>query len=807
MANRGLIVVESPSKIKTIHQIVGNKYVIKATVGHIMEMPKSRLGVDVEEGFKVTLKPIKGKSGIISDLKKAAQEAGEVFLATDPDREGEAIAEHVYGILPHGKRIHRIMFNAITPSEINNALGNPTTINLKRVDAQKARRAIDRLIGYLLSPEASFYMGEKNFSVGRVQSPAVGLIVEREREIENFKPTPYWLVKADYASNGQVFTAQLKQGRVEDEAEAQRIYEKLKAAENSVVRSVEKSEVSRNPMPPFITSTFQRAAFRAYHFNPKMAMELAQVLYQGVEIKGRQVALITYMRTDSTRISKEGMEMAQKQIERMYGEQYYQRRFYKSSKGAQDAHEAIRPAHPEITPESVKEYLTEPCYKIYSLIYKRWLASQMKPAVYDKTKILIDSDGVEMEAEGKVLKFEGFLKAYGYDLSEDEGESEDTQLPPLKENDSLEMKEAYCERKETQPPPRYNSGSLVEKLEKLNIGRPSTYATIVDKIQERQYVEELKPKREFKPTERGFRLYDYLKEKRPLVMNYDYTADLEKDLDEIEEGEKDYQTVMEKLFTPLKEVYSNQSGFAVSKPTAKQLDMAARLAAACKKEIPESALANAKELSKWIDETKEAGGSSLVLPPSEKQLSYAEKLSQDTGLPITEEMRLSAEKISSFIDTASKILEHNLKMAMRPLKIKYVADEEQHTKEFGVINIVGIIDEKDKKAVGLKTGASQVTWIPRSQITLMGDDSITLKSEWAVGMFIEKKPQASRFGKGKGSQKAGAKKTAAGKASAKKGKAGSEETKKTAKKPAAKKPAAKKPAAKKTAAKKPDKLD
>ena len=783
MANRGLIVVESPSKIKTIHQIVGNKYVIKATIGHIMEMPKSRLGVDVEDGFKVTLKPLHGKSNVISDLKKAAKEAGEIFLATDPDREGEAIAEHVCGMLPHTKRIHRIMFNAITPSEINHALENPTTINLKRVDAQKARRAIDRLIGYLLSPEASYYMGEKNFSVGRVQSPAVGLIVEREREIANFKPVPYWLLKADYAIKGQSFTAQLKSGRIEDEKEAEELFKKLEAASNHAVKEVEKSEVQKNPMPPFITSTFQRAAFRAYHYDPKFAMELAQQLYQGVEIKGKQVALITYMRTDSTRISKEGMDMAQKQIEKQFGEQYYQRRFYKSAKGAQDAHEAIRPAHPEITPEEVKDSLSEPCYKIYSLIYKRWLASQMKPAVYDKTKATIMSDDIEMEAEGRTLKFEGYLKAYGYDLSEDETDEKEAKLPPLKEGDALTMSEPRCERKETQPPPRYNSGSLVEKLEKLNIGRPSTYATIVDKIQERQYVEELRPKREFKPTERGFRLYDYLKEKRPLVMNYDYTADLEKDLDQIEDGEKDYLTVMEKLFEPLKEVYSNSSGFAVTKPTAKQLDMAKRLSQAVKKEIPESALVNSKELSKWIDETKEKQGKSLVLPPSDKQLSYAERLSKDTGIPITDEMRQSAEKISSFIDTASKILEHNLKMAMHPIKVNYVIDEEQHTKDFGELNIVDIVDEKDKKAVGLKTGVSQMTWIPRSQIVFLSNDILTLKSEWAVSKFIEKKPAPARFGKGKKGTDAKAEKA-------------------PAKKTAAKKTAAKKPAAKKTAAKK-----
>ena len=783
MANRGLIVVESPSKIKTIHQIVGNKYVIKATIGHIMEMPKSRLGVDVEDGFKVTLKPLHGKSNVISDLKKAAKEAGEIFLATDPDREGEAIAEHVCGMLPHTKRIHRIMFNAITPSEINHALENPTTINLKRVDAQKARRAIDRLIGYLLSPEASYYMGEKNFSVGRVQSPAVGLIVEREREIANFKPVPYWLLKADYAIKGQSFTAQLKSGRIEDEKEAEELFKKLEAASNHTVKEVEKSEVQKNPMPPFITSTFQRAAFRAYHYDPKFAMELAQQLYQGVEIKGKQVALITYMRTDSTRISKEGMDMAQKQIEKQFGEQYYQRRFYKSAKGAQDAHEAIRPAHPEITPEEVKDSLSEPCYKIYSLIYKRWLASQMKPAVYDKTKATIMSDDIEMEAEGRTLKFEGYLRAYGYDLSEDETDEKEAKLPPLKEGDALVMSEPRCERKETQPPPRYNSGSLVEKLEKLNIGRPSTYATIVDKIQERQYVEELRPKREFKPTERGFRLYDYLKEKRPLVMNYDYTADLEKDLDQIEDGEKDYLTVMEKLFEPLKEVYSNSSGFAVTKPTAKQLDMAKRLSQAVKKEIPESALVNSKELSKWIDETKEKQGKSLVLPPSDKQLSYAERLSKDTGIPITDEMRQSAEKISSFIDTASKILEHNLKMAMHPIKVNYVIDEEQHTKDFGELNIVDIVDEKDKKAVGLKTGVSQMTWIPRSQIVFLSNDILTLKSEWAVSKFIEKKPAPARFGKGKKGTDAKAEKA-------------------PAKKTAAKKTAAKKPAAKKTAAKK-----
>ena len=783
MANRGLIVVESPSKIKTIHQIVGNKYVIKATVGHIMEMPKSRLGVDVEDGFKVTLKPLRGKSNVISDLKKAAGEAGEIFLATDPDREGEAIAEHVYSILPHSKRIHRIMFNAITPSEINNALENPTTINLKRVDAQKARRAIDRLIGYLLSPEASFYMGEKNFSVGRVQSPAVGLIVEREREIANFQPVPYWLIKADYEIGKQVFTAQLKSGRVENEAEAEKIFEALKNATDHTVKAIEKSEFSRNPMPPFITSTFQRAAFRAYHFDPKFAMEIAQTLYQGVEIRGRQVALITYMRTDSTRISKEGMDMAQKQIEKQYGEQYYQRRFYKSKKGAQDAHEAIRPAHPEITPESVKDVLTEPCFKIYSLIYKRWLASQMKPAVYDKTKATIMSDDIEMEAEGKTLKFEGYLKAYGYDLSEEEEDESESGLPPLSENDKLAMKEARCERKETLPPPRYNSGSLVEKLEKLNIGRPSTYATIVDKIRERQYVEETRPKREFKPTERGFRLYDYLKEKRPLVMNYDYTADLEKDLDEIEDGEKDYLTVMDKLFEPLKEVYSNQSGFMVSKPTAKQLDMARRLAAAAKIEIPESAMVNAKELSKWIDETKDDLGNKLVLPPSEKQLSYAEKLSADTGIPITDEMRLSAEKISSFIDTASKILEHKMRSAMHPIRVNYVIDEEQHTKEYGELNIIDIIDEKEKKAVGLKTGLSQTTWIPRSQIVFLSDDVITLKSEWALQKFIEKKPDQKTFVKGGKGRGAKAKEAPA------------------EKKPAAKKTAAKKTTAKKTAAK------
>ena len=789
MANRGLIVVESPSKIKTIHQIVGNKYVIKATIGHIMEMPKSRLGVDVEDGFKVTLKPLHGKSNVISDLKKAAKEAGEIFLATDPDREGEAIAEHVCGMLPHTKRVHRIMFNAITPSEINHALENPTTINLKRVDAQKARRAIDRLIGYLLSPEASYYMGEKNFSVGRVQSPAVGLIVEREREIANFKPVPYWLLKADYAIKGQSFTAQLKSGRIEDEKEAEKLFKKLEAAGNHTVREVEKSEVLKNPMPPFITSTFQRAAFRAYHYDPKFAMDLAQQLYQGVDIKGKQVALITYMRTDSTRISKEGMDMAQKQIEKQFGEQYYQRRFYKSAKGAQDAHEAIRPAHPEITPEEVKDSLSEPCFKIYSLIYKRWLASQMKPAVYDKTKATIMSDDIEMEAEGRTLKFEGYLKAYGYDLSEDETDEKEAKLPPLKEGDALSMSEPRCERKETQPPPRYNSGSLVEKLEKLNIGRPSTYATIVDKIQERQYVEELRPKREFKPTERGFRLYDYLKEKRPLVMNYDYTADLEKDLDQIEDGEKDYLTVMEKLFEPLKEVYSNSSGFAVTKPTAKQLDMAKRLSQAVKKEIPESALVNSKELSKWIDETKEKQGKSLVLPPSDKQLSYAERLSKDTGIPISDEMRQSAEKISSFIDTASKILEHNLKMAMHPIKVNYVIDEEQHTKDFGELNIVDIIDEKDKKAVGLKTGVSQMTWIPRSQIVFLSNDVLTLKSEWAVSKFIEKKPAPTRFGKGKKGAEAKAK---AEKAPAKKT---------AAKKTAAKKPAAKKAAAKKTAKK------
>ena len=792
MANRGLIVVESPSKIKTIHQIVGNKYVIKATVGHIMEMPKSKLGVDVEDDFKVTLLAQRDKSAVISDLKKAASEASEIFLATDPDREGEAIAEHVSKLFSSGKRVRRIMFNAITPSEINQALANPTTINMPRVYAQQARRAIDRLIGYLLSPEASYYMGEKNFSVGRVQSPAVGLIVEREREIQNFKPQPYWILKANYKIDNQIFTAQYKDGRIEDEKLAEKLHAELQNAKEHRVTEVEKDETSRNPMPPFITSTFQRAAFRAYHYNPKFAMELAQQLYQGVEIKGRQVALITYMRTDSTRISKEGLDMALKQIEKLYGAQYFQRRLYKSRKGAQDAHEAIRPAHPELTPEEVQPYLSEPCFKVYSLIYRRYLASQMKSAVYDRTRAKIFSDSVEMLAEGKTLKFEGFLKAYGYDLSEDETseEQEDT-LPKLEKNDLLTLAETTCERKETQPPPRYNSGSLIEKLEKLNIGRPSTYATIVDKIQERQYVTENRPKRDFTPTPRGIRLYDYLKEKRPLVMNYDYTAELEKDLDQIEEGEKNYVEVMEKLFAPLKEVYADFQGFGSSKPTVKQLDMAKRLAIATKKEIPASALTNAKELSAWIDETKQAGGDDLVLPPSDKQLAFAERLAKEIGMELTKEMRESAPKISKFIDTANKILEHNLMSAMHQIKIECVA-EDGKTKECGSLNIVDVIDEKDKKAVGFKTGTTQITWVPRSQIVGLSCDVVTLKSEWAYSKFIEKKPDASRFGakgaKGRG-KTAASKKTAAKETGAL---AASE------KKPAAKKATVKKTAAKKT---------
>lgn len=735
---KDLIIVESPAKIKTIRNILGKKYDIRATIGHIKDIPTNSLGVDVENDFRMSFSTIKGKYNVIKEIKAAAQKADHIHLATDPDREGEAISWHVSQLVPSAKPVDRITFNAITRSEIEAALKNPTQISQDRVNSQFARRIIDRLIGYILSPEASRHLSEK-FSVGRVQSPAVALVVEREREIRAFEPKPYWLIKATYKKNKSKFVAGLKQGRVTNEKEAEKIAKTIEGAKEHKVIKVEKKETKKNPPPPFITSTFQRAAFKAYRMGSKRAMRIAQDLYEGREVSGKHVALITYMRTDSPRISKEGLAAAKEQVISQFGQQYYKSRNFKSKSGAQDAHEAIRPAHPDITPDLAKKSLDSAHFKIYSLIYKRWLASQMQPAKYDQVKAVIEADGELLEAVGSTLIFEGFLKAYGKNLNEEETEADDVnnekKLPELSEEDILELLSLSNEKKMTQPPPRYNNGSLVEKLEKLQIGRPSTYASIVDLIQYREYVEEsIDKKREFKPTKKGEQIYDYLKEHRPIVVDYEFTAKMERELDEVEAGKKSYLQVINEEFEKIKdayEMYKKGGGFAMSrKPTARQLQFATRLSEATKKEIPDEILQDSKKLSNWIDEIKD--GSELpVLPPSEKQLKYAESLARDTGMELTDELRNDSKKISEFIDQARKILDRKISANKRIFKINFM-NEDGIEHEFEVTEIVDIIDDPEKKAIGLRFDVRRTKWIPRSQIERYTDQALTLKNKWAA---------------------------------------------------------------------------
>lgn len=733
MAN-GLIIVESPAKIKTIKQIVGRRFDICATVGHIKDIPTSQLSVDVENDFAVKYTTIKGKSQAINAIKKAARNVDVIYLATDNDREGEAISWHVMQEIPSTKTVERITFNAITKDDIERALREPHEINQNVVNAQFARRILDRLIGYLLSPEAQRYHGEQ-LSVGRVQSPAVALVVERERERKAFVPEPYWIIKVTYEKDGATFFAQPREGRIKQEADAVACVEAVRAASAHTVTEVSKKESAKSPPPPFITSSFQRAAFKSFRMGSKTAMRIAQTLYEGCDFGGKSIALITYMRTDSVRISPEGMEKAKEQIETLYGRDYYQRRAYRQKSAAQDAHEAIRPVHPEITPAMAKKHLDANHFKVYELIYRRWLASQMKPAMYERVTADIAAGDVALRAQGERLIFEGYLKAYGKELDENEDATEngDKFLPPLAPHDALVLKDIENEKKMTQPPPRYNNGSLVEKLEKLGIGRPSTYAAIISTIQNRGYVEETGKARDFMPTDKGEMLYDYLKKNRPFVVDYAFTAKLETQLDEVEEGSKNYLDVVKQEFEPIRDAYENYKaggGYAMSRtPTAKQIGLAQRMAQKLGVELEQDHLDDSKKLSAWIDEMKEKIDMK-ALPPTPRQIQYAEALARDTGMELTQEMREDARLMSTFIDQAKKEMDLKIAHSKRLFHVKYMDEGVEH--EHDSIEIVDILDFPDKKAIGLRLTASKTKWIPRSQIERYTDDALILKSKWAA---------------------------------------------------------------------------
>jgi DNA topoisomerase I len=571
-----LVVVESPAKAKTIGKYLGREYVVKASVGHVKDLPKSKLGVDLEEGFVPAYEVIRGKGKVLQEIKKAARGAERVFLAPDPDREGEAIAWHIAqeidGAKGNGKKsgeskVVRVLFNEITKRAIQEAMQNPAVLDENKYNSQQARRILDRLVGYQISP-LLWRKVRRGLSAGRVQSVAVRLVVEREREIDAFRPEEYWTVDAHVrADSPPPFVLRLvkidgKKAKVSNEAEAKAIEKVLKAA-SLKVSNVERKERKRNAPPPFITSRLQQEAANRLRFTAKKTMTLAQRLYEGVELGSEgAVGLITYMRTDSPRLSDDAIGMARGFIEKRYGKEGLPEKpnFFRTGKKAQDAHEAIRPTSTDYPPEKVKRYLERDAFRLYELIWKRFIACQMAPALYDQTRIEVGADRYLLQATGSILKKPGWLAAYGERTEEDEeradkGQEDEsgtgTTLPDVKEGDALNLEKIETVQHFTQPPPRFNEASLVKELEDKGIGRPSTYASILSTIQDKEYVK--KEENRFHPTELGFLVTDLLVESFPKVMDVAFTARLENDLDEVEEGKADWQRILGQFYEGFQE--------------------------------------------------------------------------------------------------------------------------------------------------------------------------------------------------------------------------------------------------------------
>jgi DNA topoisomerase-1 len=563
------VVVESPAKAKTIKKYLGSAYRVKASVGHVKDLPKSRMGVDVKRGFKPEYHVIKGKEKVLAELKKEAELAETVYLATDPDREGEAIAWHIREEIGH-PRAYRVLFNEITKKAIQSAIAQPSDLNRDNYDSQQARRILDRLVGYEISP-LLWQKVRRGLSAGRVQSVAVRLVVEREDEIKAFVPKEYWTIEAQLeASAPPPFKAKLfkldgEKIEISDGATAHALADELRKATFTVAK-VEKRERRRNPPPPFITSKLQQEAANRLHFSPKKTMTLAQRLYEGVELgEEGQTALITYMRTDSTRLSQDAITEAREWIRQKYGSEFLpdEPNTFKSKKGAQDAHEAIRPTSLEYPPEKVRHFLERDMFRLYELIWNRFIACQMKPAVYDQTAAEITAGRAIFRASGSTLKFTGYLAVYGSLATPEEeavrgknGDAEEAPdddsgaLPPLTEGELLKLLQLIDEQHFTQPPPRFTEASLVKELEEKGIGRPSTYAAILSTIQQKKYVEKLEGR--LHPTDLGRITTEELVKHFPTEMDVAFTAGLEEKLDLISDGEADWKKVLRDFYAPFK---------------------------------------------------------------------------------------------------------------------------------------------------------------------------------------------------------------------------------------------------------------
>lgn len=571
---KALVVVESPSKAKTINKYLGRDYQVVASVGHVKDLPKKDIGIDFENDFEPTYEVIPGKEKVIKQLKSAAKEADTIYVATDPDREGEAIGWHIKEELEgrgkNRKKVQRVMFNEITKSAIQEAFKHPTEIDQHLVDAQQARRLLDRIVGYQVSP-LLWDKVRRGLSAGRVQTVAVRLVVEREREILAFTPTEYWTIEANLSAKlPPAFGARLirideksvkttdfgedlkkNEVHIKDEKQAGELVSDIER-QQFVVSSVTTKEKKRNPVPPFITSKLQQEASRKLRFSVKKTMQVAQRLYEGVEIGDEGlVGLITYMRTDSTRVADSALEEVRGLISTQFGPDYLPEKpvFYRSKKDAQDAHEAIRPSSAERTPDSVARYLGKDELALYKLIWQRFVASQMMPALLDQTTIDISAGPRYLfRATGSVIKFNGFLAVYeeGKDEKDEEDEEAARKLPLVTRGEDLKLNKLTPDQHFTEPPPRYTEATLVKALEEKGIGRPSTYASIMSVIQDREYVERIEGR--FRPTDLGSIVNDLLIESFVDLFNVEYTAHLEEELDEIEEGKMKWTAALAEFY-------------------------------------------------------------------------------------------------------------------------------------------------------------------------------------------------------------------------------------------------------------------
>jgi len=544
-----LVIVESPAKSKTLGRYLGSKYEIVASGGHIRDLPPDKLAVDVDNDFEPEYKSIKGKGKFITRLKKAAKKADKLLLASDPDREGEAIAWHIAQILKkNNDEVGRVLFNEITKKAVIDGVANPTKIDMRKVNAQQARRILDRLVGYMVSPFLwkTLYKG---LSAGRVQSVALRLICEREQEIEEFVPEEYWHIHAILENKGSQFKAKLakyknKKLEIGNKSEVEDIEKKLKQAE-FVVGKFEVKDVKKNPYSPFITSSMQLSAARMFGFSASRTMRNAQQLYEGIELGDQGPSgLITYMRTDSVRVSNLAKDQVKSFIKEKYGDEYLKIRHYKSGKSSQDAHEAIRPTDVFKTPESMKKYLTRDQFKLYSIIWKQFVASMMSSAIYEQTRTVIKGDGYELNASQKKLKFDGFQKVMP--PRSENGDNDKGEIPKMKKGDICNLVKIDPSQHFTKPPARFTEGTLIKELEDNGVGRPSTYTQIISTLLTRKYV--TRDKRSLLPTPLGREVLKLLVNSFPGIFEVGFTADMEEKLDEVEDGDIQWKDVLRDFY-------------------------------------------------------------------------------------------------------------------------------------------------------------------------------------------------------------------------------------------------------------------